>query len=148
MNNEKKPTVPYVLSLIAGVLTLIGGLTTVYAGLWRFNFIGQMMRRYGFANGHIARSTSNMVYAFAAGPGHFSSLISFAGMLGIIFGLVVIVSAIMLNRRPVQHTTCGILILVFSILGIFGGLGGYLVGLILGIVGGALAIAWKPPTAT
>jgi len=134
LSNEKKPTIPFLLSLIAGILTLIGGLTMAYVGLWRFDFMGRMMRGYG--------------YAFAAGPGYFSPFMSFAGMLGIIFGLIVIASAIMLNQRPTQHTTWGILILVFSILGIFGGLAGYLVGLILGIVGGALAIAWKPPTAT
>jgi hypothetical protein len=134
LSNQKKPTVPYALSLIAGILTLIGGLTRMYLGVWRFEFMRQMMRGYR--------------YAFAAGPGLFSPSISFAGMLGIIFGLIVIAGAIMLNRRPAQHTTWGILILVFSILGIFGGLGGYLVGLILGIVGGALAIAWTPPTTT
>jgi hypothetical protein len=134
LSNEKKPTVPFVLSLVAGILTLIGGLTMAYVGLWRFEFMGRMMRGYS--------------YAFAAGPGYFSPFISLAGMLGIIFGLIVIASAIMLNRRPTQHTTWGILILIFSILGIFGGMGGYLVGLILGIVGGALAIAWKHPTTT
>jgi hypothetical protein len=134
LSNEKKPTVPFVLSLIAGILTLIGGLAVAYVGLWRFELMGRLMRGYG--------------YAFAAGPGYFSPFISLVGMLGIIFGLIVIASAIMLNRRPTQHTTWGILILIFSIFGIFGGMGGYLVGLILGIVGGALAIAWKPPTAT
>jgi hypothetical protein len=134
LSNEKKPTVPFVLSLIAGILTLIGGLTVAYVGLWRFEFMGRVMRRHG--------------YAYAAAPGYFSPFISLTGMLGIIFGLIVIVGAIMLNRRPAQHTTWGILILIFSILSIFGGLGGYLVGLILGIVGGALAIAWKPPTTT
>ena len=134
MSSEQKPMVSFVLSLISGILTLVGGLTVTYLGMWRFEFMGRMMRGYG--------------YAFGAGPGYFSPFISFMGMLGIIFGLIVIASAIMLNRRPTQHTTWGILILVFSILGIFGGLGGYLVGLILGIVGGALAIAWKPPTAT
>ncbi len=134
MSNEKKPTVPYALSLIAGILTLLGGLAMAYVGVRRFDFMGRMMRGYG--------------YAFAAVPGFFSPFMSFAGILGIIFGLVVIASAIMLNRRPAQHTTWGILIMVFSILGIFGGLGGYLVGLVLGIVGGALAVAWKPPTPT
>lgn len=134
MSNERKPTVPFVLSLIAGIFTLIGGLTMAYFGLWRFEFMGRMMRGYG--------------YAFAAGPGYFSPFISLAGMLGIIFALIVILSAIMLNRQPTQHTTWGILILIFSILGIFGGMGGYLIGLVLGVVGGALAIAWKPQTAT
>ena len=134
MSQEKKPTVPFVLSLIAGILTLIGGLTIAYVGLWRWEFMEHMMRGNG--------------YAFAAGPGYFSPLISLAGILGIIFGFIVIASAIMLSRQPTRHTTWGILILIFSILGIFGGLGGYLVGLILGVVGGALAIAWKPPTPT
>lgn len=53
-------------------------------------------------------------------------------------------SAVMLNRYPRQHQTWGIVILIFSILGVFGGMAGYLVGLVLGIVGGTLAIAWKP----
>lgn len=131
MSSEQKPMVPFVLSLISGILILIGGLTVTYLGMWRFEFMGRMMRGYG--------------YAFAARPGYFSPFISFVGMLGIIFGVIVIASAVMLNRRPTQHKTWGILILIFSILGIFGGMAGYLVGLILGIVGGALAITWKPP---
>lgn len=134
MSSEQRPTVPFVLSLISGILTLIGGLTVTYIGAWRFEFMAPMMRGLGHR------------YAFAGGPGYFSPFISFIGMLGTIFGVIVIVSAIMLNRQPKQHVTWGILILIFSILGIFSGLGGYLVGLVLGIVGGALAIAWKPPT--
>jgi hypothetical protein len=101
--------------------------------MWRFEFMGRMMREYG--------------YAFAAGPGYFSPFISFMGFLSIIFGIIVIVSAVMLRRQRKQHTTWGILILVFSIFGTFGGMAGYLAGLILGLVGGALAIAWKPSTA-
>jgi len=83
--------VPFVLSLISGILTLIGGLTVTYLGMWRFEFMGRLMRGYG--------------YAFAVGPGYFSPFMSFMGMLGIIFGLIVVVSAVMLNRRPKQHET-------------------------------------------
>jgi hypothetical protein len=132
LSNQQKPTVAFVLSLLSGILTLIGGLTVTYVGVWRFGFMERVMRGYR--------------YAFAAGPGYFSPFVSFMGMLGIIFGVIVIVSAVMLNRQPRQHQTWGVLILIFSILGIFGGMAGYIVGLILGIVGGALAIAWKPPT--
>ena len=132
MSNEQKPAVPFALSLFSGILTLIGGLTMKYLRIWRFQYVERVMRGYG--------------YAFAAGPGYFSPFISLVGMLGIVFGVIVIVSAVMLNRQPKQHMTWGILILTFSILGIFGGLGGYLVGLILGIVGGALAMQWNPPT--
>jgi hypothetical protein len=132
LSNEQKPTAPFVLSLISGILTLIGGLSVTYLRMWRFQYVERVMRGYG--------------YAFAAGPGYFSPFVSFMGMLGIIFGIIVIVSAAMLYRQPRQHQTWGVLILIFSILSIFGGMAGYLVGLVLGIVGGALAIAWKPPT--
>jgi hypothetical protein len=37
----------------------------------------------------------------------------------------------------------GILVLVFSIISIIGG-GGFILGFILGLVGGILALAWKP----
>jgi hypothetical protein len=53
------------------------------------------------------------------------------------------IGALMLNTRPTEHTAWGIIILVFSAISILG-MGGFLVGAILGIVGGALAISWKP----
>src|SRR3989449_9825909 len=66
------------------------------------------------------------------------------GVVGLVFGILVLVGAVMLYTHPDQHVTWGVIILVFSILSIFTALGGFLIGLILGIVGGALAIAWKP----
>ena len=66
------------------------------------------------------------------------------GILGIVFGAIVIISAVMLNSRPQEHSTWGMLIIVFSALSIFGGaMGGLGVGLVLGIVGGILAVTWK-----
>ncbi len=68
-----------------------------------------------------------------------------AGILGLIFGAIVIVSAIMLNNKPQEHTTWGSIIILFSALSIFGSMmGGFGVGLILGLIGGVLAITWKP----
>jgi multisubunit Na+/H+ antiporter MnhG subunit len=52
----------------------------------------------------------------------------------------------MLNSKPQEHTTWGILIIVFAVLSIFGSaMGGFGVGLILGIIGGILAMAWQAP---
>jgi hypothetical protein len=130
LRNEQKPTVAFGLSLVSGILTLIGGLTVTYVGLRRFEFMDDVMRGYR--------------YAFAAGPGYFGQFISFMGVLGIVFGAIIILGAVMLNRQPGQHQTWGVVILIFAILSIFGGMAGYLVGLIFGIVGGALAIAWRP----
>jgi Family of unknown function (DUF6114) len=51
----------------------------------------------------------------------------------------------MLNSKPEEHSTWGTLILIFSVLSIFGGaMGGFGVGLILGLIGGVLALTWKP----
>lgn len=67
------------------------------------------------------------------------------GILGVVFGAIIIISAIMLNSKPHEHTTWGILIAVFSVLSIFGGaMGGFGVGLVLGLNGGILGITWKP----
>jgi len=48
-----------------------------------------------------------------------------------------------LYSRPAAATGWGVVILVSSCVALLAGTGGFLAG-ILGIVGGALAIAWKP----
>jgi hypothetical protein len=51
----------------------------------------------------------------------------------------------MLLMNTGEARTWSVLILVFSILSIMG-FGGFVVGAVLGIVGGALALRWRPPT--
>ena len=69
------------------------------------------------------------------------------GLAGILFGIVVVVSALMLYNKPVEHSKWGVLILIFSVLSIFGSaMAGFGVGLILGVLGGIFALTWKPPT--
>ena len=71
--------------------------------------------------------------------------LGFLGILGLIFGVIVIISSLMLNRKPQEHSKWGILIVIFSVLSIFGSaMGGFGVGLVLGLIGGVLAITWKP----
>jgi hypothetical protein len=51
----------------------------------------------------------------------------------------------MLLRAPKKHSTWGSLIILFSFFSIYGAtVGGFGVGLALGLIGGVLAIAWKP----
>jgi len=73
-------------------------------------------------------------------PFGFMAGLSFIGLLS---GLFVIVGALMLSARPTDHTIWGIIILIFSIVS-FLGMGGFFIGAILGIVGGSLALSWKP----
>jgi len=69
----------------------------------------------------------------------------FMGILSLIFGIIVIISGVMLYSRPSKHTTWGVVIVVFSALSVLGSMmGGFGVGVLLGLVGGILAITWKP----
>jgi hypothetical protein len=61
-----------------------------------------------------------------------------------IFGIIIIIGGIMINSNPSSAKAWGIVILILgiiSLIGIVTAPGG-----ILSIVGGALAIAWKPST--
>ncbi len=65
------------------------------------------------------------------------------GFLGLVFGVIVFVCAFGLYSHPEQHVAWGVLILIFSVVSIVS-FGGFVAGLVLGTIGGALAIAWKP----
>ena len=114
---EEKPTAAFILSLIAGIFILLNGLFIAA--------IGSM----------IASFSLMMPGAGAIGLGIIA--------LGLLFGIIVIIGSLMMMSKPKQTKAWGILVLVFSILSIFIG-GGFIIGFILGIVGGALALAWKP----
>jgi hypothetical protein len=131
MSAAEKPTAAFVLSLIAGLFILVGGGMMSLIGFW----FGGMMQGFGGTWGGM------MGYPRF---GMMGSLGFMSGLLGLVFGVLVIVSAIMLNRKPQEHTTWGTVIVIFSVLSIFGGIGGFGIGLILGIIGGVLAITWKP----
>jgi len=121
MTNDERPTAAFILSLVAGVFIILGG---GMMSLFGYGFMGMMGRGFGM-----------MGFAFGM-----------MGFLGLIFGVIVIISALMLNSKPQEHTTWGTLILIFSVISIFGSaMGGFGIGLILGIIGGILAITWKPP---
>ena len=69
------------------------------------------------------------------------------GLWAVICGVAMIMGGVMMNSHPDQHVAWGVVVLIFSILSL-GGLGGLGVGFILGLAGGALGIAWRPPLAS
>lgn len=75
--------------------------------------------------------------------GYDSGMMFGFSLVALVSGILVIVGAIMLNARPQEHTTWGIIVLVFSIVS-FIGMGGFFIGAVLGIAGGALALSLKP----
>jgi hypothetical protein len=61
-------------------------------------------------------------------------------LIPMISGIVVIVGAIMMSKRSREATIWGIVVLVFSVLGLTG-MGLAILGSILGIIGGAIALS-------
>ena len=60
----------------------------------------------------------------------------------LIFGITIIIGAVMINSNPSSAHSWGVVILVLGVLSLFGivtALGG-----ILAIIGGAFALTWKP----
>jgi hypothetical protein len=57
-----------------------------------------------------------------------------------ISGIMVIIGAIMMNKRSREATILGIVVLVFSVVGLTG-MGLAILGSILGIIGGAIALS-------
>jgi hypothetical protein len=138
MSETEKPAVAFILSLVGGIFILLGGgvmsMMGSYSGSYGFGMM-RMMGRYGYGG----------MMRCGYGPSFGMMGIGTFGILGLIFGVIVIVSALMLNSKPEQHSTWGILIVLFSVLSIFGSaMGGFGIGLILGLIGGVLAITWKP----
>lgn len=114
----KKATAGFVISLIAAILILINGLVVVAL----FATAGGMM-------------------SIVPGLEDLGAIMTAIGAVGLIFGIIVLIGAILIYM-PGKEVIGGILVLIFSILSIVIG-GGFIVGLILGIIGGALGIVKK-----
>lgn len=65
--------------------------------------------------------------------------------IGMIWAIGVFLTGAFVLYRPEFSTIFGVLGVVLSILSLLGALGGLFLGLILGIVGGNLCVAWSPP---
>jgi hypothetical protein len=127
------PNTASILALVGGILMVLGGLLLVGVSI--------------FIIPHLPSSDFSSNSAAQLSPANIQGLASFVvggmGAFGLVSGIIVAVSGMMLQARPNSQRTWGILILVFSVLS-FLGTGGFVVGAILGIVGGAKALTWKP----
>jgi Family of unknown function (DUF6114)/zinc-ribbon domain len=111
----EKPTAAMVLSLIGGIFVLIGGALLAAAG--------------GILSS-LAIVGGGLVTAF--------------GIVGVVFGILMIVGAVMMYTNPASHTMWGVIVLVLSILSWVFAIGGIFIGFLLGLIGGILALVFKP----
>jgi hypothetical protein len=77
-------------------------------------------------------------------PGFVAGILTGVGLFGLICGIIVLGSGVMVRIHPEQSTVFGVLILIFSVLSFFGS-GGFVVGAILGIIGGVMILRWRRP---
>jgi len=113
------PSTAYLLSLIGGIIIALYGL-------------------YESAAAALYSSRLNNVLPGLAG------IAIVLGILGLLFGVVIIFLAIRMKRDPSKAKSSGILIIVVSLVSFIGG-GGLFIGLILAFIGGILAAVWNPP---
>ena len=129
-----RPRTASILAIVAGSLMVAAAVILLIVGTYVIPNL----------NATMFPSTQNLPTANV--PHFVGSILQGIGLFGLISGVIVLVSGAMLGTNPNQRTLWGTLILVFSVLSIFG-TGGFIVGAILGIVGGAKALTWKAPTA-
>jgi hypothetical protein len=120
-----------IIALAGGVVILLGGLIFIGASIY-------VIPHLNFSNMTVPQGLNR-----ADLPGLVSGVVGVMGAVGLVCGSVVLVSASMLLAKVGQRRTWGVLILIFAVLS-FLGLGGFIVGAILGIIGGILVLRWKP----
>jgi CDP-diglyceride synthetase len=130
------------LRLTAFVLSLIGGIVIV-AGSAIAAFLSTFGSPYGTYYGMGPGMMGGFGYMYGYGLGWMLGL----SLIALVSGIVVLVGAVMLNSRPEEHVTWGIIVLVFSLVS-FVGMGGYFIGAILGTAGGAIALSYRAQSKT
>ncbi|OJT94268.1 hypothetical protein Micr_00283 [Candidatus Micrarchaeum sp.] len=142
---QQKHTLPFIFMLIGGVLILLGGIYELSA----VSAISSVS-----ANSIIANLTaSNPALAHNAteirlinnyvNSGALADVIYAVAAVGVICGIVVMLSGIMsYNPKGNRLKIFSIVAIIFSLISILGD-GGFLVGMILGIIGGALGLMKK-----
>jgi len=121
----------------ASILALAGGILIMLCGMLLASVAAFILPYVDYRNLTIPAGITNL-------PGLVSGAVTMVGLFGVISGIIVLVSAVMLRTYPSQRKTWGVLMLVFSVLSFFG-LGGFVVGAILGIAGGIVTLTWRPP---
>lgn len=115
----EKPTAAFVLSLLGSIFIIIGGLLYIIL----FSWLGGMLDFFG---------------GFGLG-------MTIMGVLGLIWGIIALVGAIMMNSTDKNKVRTGaILVLIFSILSWIGAAGGIFIGFLLGLIGSILGLTWNP----
>ncbi len=126
MPGEEKPYAAFILSLLSGLLILVS--SSFMFGMFSWGFGGMMGGGMMGAGGMMGPWMGGFFWILP--------------LLSIVFGVLILVGAVMLYTKPEQAQSWGIVILVLSVVSLFFG-GGFFIGALLGIIGGILALTTK-----
>ena len=87
-------------------------------------------------------------FGYLANGGTSGGIVTLVGIVGMIMGLVVIIGGVMMKSNPDKSKMWGAVVVVFSVLSWFTAVGGLVVGFLLGLAGGIMAIRLKLSTAS
>lgn len=117
----EKPTIAFVLSLVASIIYLIVGLITTAAAT-------------------VINSLPNV-----SGISDVRTVLVVVGSLGLISGVIMVIGSMLMNSENRSRVRTGaILVLVFTIIDAIFTAGGFVIGFVLGLVGSILGLFWKP----
>ena len=134
MGTNQGPTTSYILSLIGGIMVLLYSLLSLL-----------MLALYGPYWGGIGGWMSGMMSNYHDFMGIYGASIEFLAVIsiiGLVSGVIMVIGAAMLRAHPQEHAMWGTVIIVFSAIS-FVGMGGFFIGALLGIIGGAFAISYR-----
>jgi len=70
----------------------------------------------------------------------FGGMMILTSIIAVVSGVVLIIGGLMIRSNPKDASLWGSIILVFSVIGFLGG-GGFIIGSLIGLIGGILAIS-------
>jgi uncharacterized membrane protein YidH (DUF202 family) len=115
----KRAVIGFIISLLASLLILIQGIVRLVRAEWALDF--------GF------REIPRRIFG--------ETFLTTRGIFAVVFGIIVLLGAFLIYR-PGKEMAGGILVIVFSAVSIIAG-GGFLVGFVLGVIGGVLGLVKK-----
>jgi hypothetical protein len=127
------PSTGTVLAIIGGSLMIAVGLLILGVSV----FVIPHLNASVFGSGTVSFPVQSV-------PGFVGSVLAGVGLAGLVSGLVVLGSGVMLRVYPSQSVLFGVLMVLFSVLG-FVGTGGFVAGAVLGIAGGVMTLRWQRP---
>jgi hypothetical protein len=102
----------------AGVLTIVGGFFIFGGGVF-FALVGTVLALFGFFSGIF--------------------------LLGLLVGVLTVIAGLLMLAVPAGHTVWGALAVILALASLPVALGGFLIGFVLTLIGGILAVTWRRP---